>query len=199
MTPRSELSAPEIRPTLDENPKDRAVLRFQEAVALGEQLARAELAWVMLARLLTAIERDRDYETLGYASMGACMMEIELLSGYSRSSAYAFVKLYSQCAANGVEVPTMPLTTAHLFKQLPAQLQRDPKVRESAERKKPRDFRNEIAANFPEAHIETLQEVKLNLDASLFSLWREAIELVRTLDNVTASYEQVFETVLESP
>jgi hypothetical protein len=188
------MSAPESRPILDLS--DRAKARFDEACSLARQLAEAERSWVRLGRLLTLMERDKDWERLGFDSIDACIMEIEALTGYSRSSIYAFRKLYEECSRNFVTVPEMPLSSGHLFKQLPAALQRDPDVIESAKKLKPKQFRQKIQDDYADAHVEQTHDVHLHLEASLYSLWREAIDTVRMLDNVTASYEQVFETIL---
>ena len=194
MTPRSEMSAPESRPILDLS--DRAKARFDEACSLARQLAEAERSWVRLGRLLTLMERDKDWERLGFDSIDACIAEIKVLTGYGRSSMYAFKRLYEQASVNGVEIPDMPLATGHIFRQLPAALQRDPDVIESAKKLKPKQFRQKIQDDYPDAHVEQTHDVHLHLEASLYSLWREAIDTVRMLDNVTASYEQVFETIL---
>lgn len=187
---------PETRPIL-ENPLERARTRFDQAVALAQQLAAAERSWAMLGRLVGLIERDHDYERLGFDSMGSCIMEMEVLSGYSRASIYAFRKLYDEVSPGGGEhVLEMPFGSAQVFRLLPSQLQRDPQVREMAKRK-PKVLRQEIAINHPEVHLEMREEIKLNVDESVYQLWREVIDGIRSLEgDPSMSHETVLEKMM---
>jgi hypothetical protein len=190
------MSAPEARPIL-ESATERAKTRFAEAVSIARQLAEAERSWVRLTRLLWLMERDGDFKRLGFDSVNACIMEIEALTGYGRSSIYAFRKLYEECSRNGVAVPEMPLSSGHVFKQLPAQLQRDPQVIDAATKLKPKQFREKINKEHPDSLIETQDELKLHLEHSLFLKWREVVDEMRVLREEPAlTYEGIFEQMI---
>ena len=162
-----------------ENVTERAQMRFKQAVVLAAQMARAELTWTAFGRLLTIMEHQGDLETLGYKSLNACIEEIKIQSGYSRSSMHAFVNLYKAASANGAQVPEMPLGSAHIFKQLPAQLQRDPEVVRAAKELKPKQFLDKMALDHPDAHLEREFRLLLHLDESVRPMWEEFLERVR--------------------
>ena len=58
------------------------------------------------------------------------------------------------------EVPDMPLASAHVFKVLPANLQRDPEVVESVKKMKPKQFHKKIAKEHPSVHIEEQEDLR---------------------------------------
>lgn len=183
----------EIRPIL-ETGIERAKSRFDEAVAIARQLAEAERSWVRLGRLLTLIERDRDYRRLGFETINSCIEEIIVLTGYGRSSIYAFKNLYEQANANGVEVPEMPLGSAHVFKKLTRELQSDPKVIEAVKNKRPKHFKQQMAAEHPECHIEDTKDIKLHLESTFVPIFQEVLESMRLLeDDPELSYEKAVE------
>src|ERR1700690_1606361 len=166
-----------------EAPSDsrRARGRFDELVDLGKQAVAAGRIWARIGRLAVQMEKDRDYLALGYDSMGACIMEIELLSGYDRSSIYAYKTLYEEASPNaGEAILEMPLGSAQIYRQLSTALQRDPEVR-SAASAKPKDFRVRLAREFPQSLIETRVRLNLNLDNSVFVMWEEFLGRCRDI------------------
>ena len=170
--------------------------RFDEAVKLARGLADAERSWLGLGRLLSLMEKDHDYQKLGFDSIHELIGEIKILTGYGRSSMYRFKTLYEECSQNG-DPPEMPLSSAHVFKQLPAQLQCDPEIIDSVKKMKPKQFKQKIADNYPVAHIEIDNEIKLHPPQSVFQMWREAIDGMRLLENSpTLTHEAVFENLL---
>ena len=188
------LTAPEIR-LPSETPTQRAKSRHAEVVAICEHLVQALHSWGRLGRLCTLVERDKDWELLGYKSFGDWMMKVEEVSGYSRASAYSYMALFKQLEKH--DVSGMSLGAAHVFKQLPAALQRSPGVLADAKRMKPKEFREKIAQEYPDSHIEIHEQVCLNLDGSVYKLWRETIDGLRLIeDDPAMSHETVFEHVL---
>jgi hypothetical protein len=146
------------------------------------------------------MEKDRDYLALGYESMGACIMEVELLSGYDRSSIYSYKKLYEETSPNaGESILQMPLGSAQIYRQLPSALQRDPDVQQAA-RAKPKLFRAKVAQDYPQAIMETRITLSLNLDNSVFVLWEEFLARCRDVSGEPElTYEQAFELYLLAP
>ena len=174
----------------------RARARFDELVSLGKQAVDAGRIWARIGRLVVQMECDRDYTALGYDSMGACILEIELLSGYDRSSIYAYKTLYKETSPNaGESILQMSLGSAQIYRQLPAALQRDPDVQQAA-RAKPKVFREKVAKEFPLAIIETRLRLSLNLDFTLYSKWRKFLDDCRARNGQEITYEQAFEELL---
>jgi hypothetical protein len=180
-----------------ENPRERARARFDELVSLGRSLGEAQRAWARLGRIAVAMEKDEDFTALGYESIGAMFVEIENLTGYSRSSIYAAKKLYEQVAPNGGEdVMEMSLGSAHVYKQLPAQLQRDPEVKESAKKLKPQQFEEKIETDHPEAHVEARERFIVRLTRSQGAKRREIVDMWRALnEDPNAPIEDVDEAI----
>jgi hypothetical protein len=179
---------------------ERARTRFNELVSLGKQAVEAGRIWARIGRLAVQMERDRDFVVLGYESMGACILEIELLSGYDRSSIYAFKTLYEEASPNaGESILQMPFGTAQIYRQLPAALQRDADVREAA-KQKPKLFRAQVAQDYPQALVETRTRLSLNLDNSVYLMWEEFMKLVRQVnDDPGMTYEAALELELLGP
>jgi len=179
---------------------ERARQRFNELVSLGKQAVEAGRIWARIGRLTVQMERDRDYAALGYDSMGACIVEIELLSGYDRSSIYAYKTLYEETSPNaGESILEMPLGTAQIYRQLPSDVQRDPEI-QAAARSKPKVFRERLAQDYPQALIETRLRLSLNLDESVYRMWEEFMELVRLVnDDPGMTYEAALELELLGP
>ena len=127
-------------------------------------------------------------------------MEVELLSGYDRSSIYAYKTLYEETSPNaGESILQMPLGSAQIYRQLPGALQRDPDVQLAA-RSKPKVFREKVAADYPQAIMETRQRLSLNLDNSVFLSWEEFLGRCREISgDPELTYEQVFELYLLAP
>ena len=174
----------------------QAKVRFDELVSLGKQAVDAGRLWARIGRLVVQMERDQDYAILGYETMGACIMEVELLSGYDRSSIYAYKTLYEETSPNaGESILQMPLGSAQIYRQLPAALQRDPDVQQAA-KAKPKVFREKVAQDYPQALIETRVRLTLNLDNSLYEKWRLFLEKCRADYGQEFSYEQVLEVLL---
>lgn len=189
-------NAPEIRPEmLDFTPIQRAKSRHSEVLSICEHLVQALHAWGRLGKLCTLVERDKDWELLGYASFGSWMMKIEEVSGYSRAAAYSYAKLYRDLEPLwGAEVHELSLGTANVVRQLPSALQRNPEVRHAAKRMKPKQFREKIADEYPDSHIEVREEVRLNLDGSFVPIFHEVIEAMRVIeDDPLLSYERALE------
>jgi|SRR5579859_341950 len=192
------LTAPEIREFREQTDLQRARSRHEEVIAICNHLVQALHAWGRLGKLCHLVERDKDYLLLGFESFGQWMMRVEEVSGYSRASAYAYMKLFRELEPVwGGEVQDLGLGVAHVVKLLPTALQTSPSLRSAAKRMKPKELREHIAKHHPEAHVEMKEEVCLKLDGSLAVLWHEALEGARLLNgDPNMSYEQFLELEL---
>lgn len=188
---------PPLPPPSDLQPSGtRARARFDELVSLGKQAVLSERIWAQIGRLATEMEKDRDFAALGFESMGACIMEIEVLSGYDRSSIYAYKTLWEKVAPNaGESALQMRLGSAQIYWQLPTATQRKPEVKAAAQ-SKPKIFREKLERDFPEAIIEARFRLSLNLDKSLYEKWRAFLEKCRATEGPNFSYEQALEVLL---
>src|SRR5208337_1371471 len=191
-------TAPEIREFREQTPHQRAKLRHEEVISICNHLVQALHAWGRLGRLCTLVERDKDYLLLGFESFGQWMMNVEEVSGYSRAAAYQYMKLFKELEpAWGAEVHDLSLGVAHVVKLLPQALQTSPEVRSAAKRMKPKEFREKVAKEYPDSHIELKEDVCLKLDGSLAVLWHEALEGARLLNgDPEMTYEQFLELEL---
>ena len=182
----------EVRPVPD---KTVAQARFQECVLLAKQVVEADRAWAKLGRLLTQIDIDRDYERLGFDSMGKCIMEIVLLSGYERASLYHFKALYLLAAKNaGENVMDMRIGSAERFVTLPEHLQRDERVQMAAS-EAPEKFKATIIDGYPEVHWE--EDKVFKIPESRWLKMLETINYYREVENdPDMSDQQAIEEVL---
>ena len=175
---------------------ERARQRFNEFVALGKQAVEAGKIWARIGRLAVQMEEDRDFATLGYETMNACIMEIELLSGYDRSSIYAYKTLYRDISSNGGEsIFEMPLGSARIYQGLPGALQRDKDVQIAA-RAKPKLFLEKVSSDYPQAIMESKIRLTLSLEMSLYNKWRAFLVDCRARNGEQTTYEQAFEELL---
>lgn len=167
--------------TCPEPDKTVAQSRFQECVNLGKMCVDAERAWAKLGKLLCAMERDKDYEALGFKSMGRLMMEFELLSGYARSTGYHCIDLYGKAAKHAeLNVGDMRLGSAEIFVNLPEHLQRDERVQMAASQA-PSVFEEHIRTTHPECLIEKAHILKL--PSSRWEVIKSAIEYYREVED----------------
>ncbi len=174
----------------------RARARFDELVSLGKQAVLAGRIWARIGELAVQMERDQDYAALGYDSMASCIMGIELLSGYDRSSIYVFKRLFEEASPNaGEAIFEMSVGAAQLYRQLPAALQRDEEV-QAAARLKPKQFREIVANEYPQALVETKVRLSLNLDFSLYEKWESFLRNCRERNGEDTTYEQALEELL---
>src|SRR6202158_4781813 len=90
------LTAPELREFREQTPLQRAKSRNEEVIAICNHLVQAMHAWGRLGKLCHLVERDKDYLLLGFESFGQWMMKVEEVSGYSRASAYQYMKLFRE-------------------------------------------------------------------------------------------------------
>src|SRR5208337_434937 len=193
-------TAPEIREFREQTPHQRAKLRHEEVISICNHLVQALHAWGRLGRLCTLVERDKDYLLLGFESFGQWMMNVEEVSGYSRAAAYQYMKLFKELEpAWGAEVHDLSLGVAHVVKLLPQALQTSPEVRSAAKRMKPKEFREKISRDHQDAHIETREEIRLNIDGSFATMFHEVVEAMRTLEELPElSYERAVEIAFAS-
>src|ERR1035438_7112891 len=107
------------------------------------------------------------------------MVAVEEHSGYSRASAYQYMKLFRDLEPLGSAVDGMSLGVAHVYKLLPTALQTDPALISAAKRMKPKEFREKISREHPQAHVEVQEDICLKLDESLAKVFHETVDLMR--------------------
>ena len=158
------------------------LFRSDEAVKIAQRLVEAERSWASLGRLVKLMEQDEDYLRLGFKTMESCIKEMENLSGYGRSSIFAFKELYADISENaGDDVMQMTLGSAQVYRQLSTELQCDPEIKEAAKTLKAKKFREKLAVEHPQAHIEAREAI--NLDSSLVIVLDQCVEAMRVLYN----------------
>lgn len=166
--------------TCPEPDKTVAQARFQQCISLCNQIISAERAWSTLGKLLTAMDSDSDFQKIGYSSMGRMLMEIELLTGYSRASCYHYKALYEQAFKHaGENIHDMRLGSAEAFVTLPEHLQRDERVQMAAS-ESPEKFEEHIRTQHPEALWEKPHILKL--PSSRWEVIKSAIEYYRQVE-----------------
>jgi hypothetical protein len=177
-----------------DDPLQMAESRFQAAVKLAIHLKSAERAWMTFGKLLTLMEREGDLSKLGFHSLSACVAQIKTMTGYSRSSMLRFVQRYKLASLNVVELPDMSESTAVVFAQLPAQVQRSAEVLQAASTMKPQEFESKMRVEHPEANLEPSKFVKLT--ASQKAVFEMALVIYQR-DDPTCSLGEFLEMIVQ--
>lgn len=161
--------------------KTVAQARFQECVRRGKLCVDAERAWAKFAESLVEIEDQKYYESIGYKSMGRCMMEIETLTECPRSTAYDYIAVYRAAAKHApANVFDMRIGSARSFAVLPEHLQREEKIQMAAS-ESPEKFEEHIRTQHPEALWEKPHILKL--PSSRWEVIKSAIEYYREVED----------------
>ena len=96
---------------------------------------------------------------------------------------------------NVSELPDMPESSAVIFSQLPAQVQRDPAVVEAASTLKAKDFFQKMHETCPDAHLEVCKFIKLT--ASQKAVFEMAL-VVYQRDDPTCSLGEFLELTVQN-
>lgn len=179
------LTAPEIREHRL-SPKERAFARDSYV----RDFERTFQDWTAIAKCCIDIERDRDYELLGFASWHAWLLDA---APRSRSYIYLVVGRYKELIADipEEELAQIPLGSAGVLRQLSSSARRLSKIRQAAQ-SKPAEFRKVLDQEFPEQHLEPLVECRLRFKLSFWSLFEAAYEKYKLTDE-TGSKEDFIE------
>jgi hypothetical protein len=166
----------EVRPESALTPRERAEARD----SFVRDFERSFSDWSAIAKCCIEVERDKDYEILGYSSWHAWLLAA---APRSRSYIYLVVGRYKELSADvsEEELAQIPLGSAGVLRQLSSATRRDPSVRKAATQP-PKEFRQSIRESHPEQFIESIVEKKLRFTASQWDVIDRAYEAYQVLD-----------------
>lgn len=180
------ITCPEVRTEFGLTPKERAEARDSFVRSFERQFSD----WTEIAKVCIEVERDRDFEVLGFSSWHSWLLNA---APRSRSYIYLVVGRYKELSVDipEAELAQIPLGSAGVLKQLSSKIRQDPKIRQAA-RSKPGDLRQVIQNEFPLQHIEGIVEHRLRFTTSQWGKIESAFEAYKTVDE-SASLEIFFE------
>lgn len=172
------------------SPKDRAVARD----SFVREFERRFSDWSEIARVCSEIERDKDWEVLGYKSYHQWLIAA---APRSRSYIYLVTGRYKELKDDFTdeELSQIDLDSTKTLRKLSPAVRHDPEVREAA-KKKPRELRRLIVERHPEQHVEDIEERTLKFETSQAAIFDEAVEAWRKLNNPEESAEAILEDIL---
>lgn len=160
----------EIRPEFNLSPKERALARD----SFVRDFERRFSDWSEIARVCCEVERDKDWQLLGFKSYHAWLMEA---APRSRSYIYLVTGRYRELKDDFTddELAQIDLDSTTTLRKLSSAVRRDPKVREAA-KKKPRELRQVVIETHPEQHIEDVVEKTFKFESSAWDIIEQAFE-----------------------
>lgn len=169
------LNCPEIRET-SLTPKERAEARDNYVRVFDSQFAD----WSAIAKVCCDIERDKDWQVLGFSSFNAWLLNA---APRSRSYLYLVIGRYKELSADipDEELAQIPLTSAGVLKQLSLAVRRESKVRQAA-KGKPSELREVLARDYSTQHVEPIVEHRLRFTLSQWQRIESAWEAYRMVD-----------------
>ena len=146
--------------------------------------------WTEVAKVCIDVDKDRDWELLGFRSFEAWILDA---APCSRSYLYLVIGRYKELSVDisPEELSEIPLGSAGVLKQLSSKIRRDPKVRKAAKRK-PKEFLAEMQQSHPEQMLESIVVKKLKFTASAWTVIEAAYDAYLLVDP-DASLETFFE------
>ena len=161
------LTAPEIRET-HLSPQERAEARDSYVRSFERQFAD----WVDIAKVCIEVERDRDWELLGFASWNAWLLDA---APRSRSYIYLVTNRYKELSPDipDEKLSAIPIGNTSILRKVSKKRRQEPKIIEAATHK-PREFLKDLQELAPEQHLETIVEKTFKFSASQW----EVIEVV---------------------
>jgi hypothetical protein len=167
-------------------PKARAEARDAFVRAFDEQFSN----WVSIAKCCVDVERDKDWELLGFESFGKWITDA---APRSRSYLYLVIGRYKELAPDipETELSQIPLGSAGILKQLSPAVRKESKIRLAA-KGKPAELRQVLEQEFPHQHVESLVEKHLKFPLSQWEKIETAYETYKLTDE-TATLEEFFE------
>ena len=176
----------EVRTSETLSPKERAEYRDYFVRSFERQFAD----WTEIAKVCIEVERDRDFELLGFPSWNAW-----LLNAAPRSRAYIYLVVgrYKELIPDipESELAEMPITSTTVLRQLSPAVRAMSNIRQVA-KKGPKELREVIQKEYPMQHIEGIVEQRLRFTTSQWSKIESAYEAYKVLDS-SASLEVFFE------
>lgn len=188
-------SAPQTSPELG-LPSDRDLCHAQAAqrfVRAGE-LDRIYIStWQEMGFLALEAESNKDWELLGYSSMGSWM---QAAFPKSRSVVYAAWGAVKELQdVDPQDLKQISHSTAHVLKKLPKAMRSRQDVILAAKSLSTADFIKETKTFAPEAHIEQITKVRLNFEESQFRTVEAACDLVKLFHPEIVRYEDCWEVL----
>ena len=176
----------EINPPASLTPLERAQARDSFVRAFEQQFSN----WVSIAKCCCDVERDRDWEVLGYESFGKWIANA---APRSRAYLYLVIGRYKELVPDipEAELREIPLGSAGVLKQLSSSVRRQSKIRQAAKRK-PSELRQVLSEIAPQQHIEALEPRTLKFTESQAAIFDEMLECYQTF-NPEASEEEAVE------
>jgi hypothetical protein len=167
-------------------PKQRAIARDSFVRAFDEQFSN----WVSIAKCCVDVERDKDWELLGFESFTKWIVDA---APRSRSYLYLVINRYKELAPDipDKELEQIPLGSAGILKQLSSGVRRQSKIRQAA-KMKPAELRQVLEQEFPQQHIESVVEHRLRFTASQWSKIEGCYEAYKLTDE-SATLEDFIE------
>ena len=180
------VTCPEVRTEFHISEKDRAKARDSFVRSFERQFSD----WTEIAKVCIEVERDRDFEILGFPSWNAW-----LLNAAPRSRAYIYLVVgrYKELIPDipESELAEMPITSTTVLRQLSPAVRAMSNIRQVA-KKGPKELREVIQKEYPMQHIEGIVEQRLRFTTSQWSKIESAYEAYKVL-NPYASLEIFFE------
>jgi hypothetical protein len=179
------LNAPEVR-EFSLTPKERAESRDNYVRVFDQQWAD----WSSIAKVCVDMDRDRDWEILGFASFNQYLVTA---APRSRSYLYLVIGRYRELSPDipDEELAQIPLSNASVLKQLSPEVRRESKIGRAA-KGKPAEFREFVAREYPQQHVEPLVEQRLRFTLSAWQRIEAAWEAYKVIDE-SASLETFLE------
>jgi hypothetical protein len=176
----------EIRPEIAISPKERAEARDSYVRSFEEQFSN----WSAIAKVCVDMDRDRDWELLGFHSFGAYLVAT---APRSRSYLYLVMGRFKELVPDipEEELAEIPLGSAGVLVQMSKTKRKDPEIRKSA-KKKPAEFLKDVQETDPNQHLELRHRITLDFEDSAWSVIEATFEKYKVIEG-ECSLETFFE------
>lgn len=178
------INCPEIRVIEEEvSPEDRAKARD----AYVRNFERIFNDWSDIARVCLDVERDKDYERLGFSSWHQWLLAA---APKSRSYIYLVTRRLEKLEKDFTmeELAEIPLGSAGILVTMPESKRRDPVVRKAAT-KPPADFIEELQKAEPDQHIEARVKIEVDFSTSQWQVVNACFEKYKEREGETSLAE----------
>jgi hypothetical protein len=168
-------------------PKARAEARDSFVRAFDQQFSN----WLTIAKCCVDVEREKDWELLGFESYGSWLKDA---APRSRSYLFLVTGLYKELSPDIAEkeLEQIPLGSASILKQLSSKVRKESKIRLAA-KGKPSELRQVLKKCAPEQHVETLEVRTLRFTESQADIFDEMLTAYSVLNENGASAEEAVE------
>jgi hypothetical protein len=173
------------------SPRDRAVARDSYV----REFERRFNDWSDIAKVCYEVERDKDYELLGFRSFGAW-----IIAAAPRSRAYIYLVTgrYKELKDDfsDQELSEIALDSTATLRKLSPAVRKDPEVRAAA-KKKPQELRQVVIERHPDQLVEEIVEKSLRFTGSQWKVIEGAFQSYREREqDETASLEDFVEWLI---